>query len=94
MELLTKVKAPDGIMSTQFEGEAVLMHISKGEYYGLNEVGAFIWTLMSNPVSIKTLCQAVEQEFDVLPELCKSDILTLIEQLGAIDLVEIVSKKV
>ena len=93
MKLHTKVKAPDGVMSTQLDGEAVLMHVSKGIYFGLNEVGAFIWKLMAKPVSIRALCRAVEQEFDVLSGLCEDDVLTLMEQLGEKDLVEIVSKE-
>ena len=94
MELQTKVKAPDGVMSTQLDGEAVLMHVSKGIYFGLNDVGAFIWKLMAKPVSIWELCRAVEQEFDVLSELCEGDILTLMEQLGDKELVEIVGEEV
>lgn len=92
MELQTIVKAPEDVMSTQLDGEAVLMHVPKGVYFGLNEVAAFIWKLMAEPVSIGELCSAVEQEFDVPPRLCKSDILALMEQLGEKDLVEIVSE--
>ena len=81
-------------MSTQLDGETVLMHVSKGEYFGLDEVGTFVWELLSQPVSVGQLCKAVESEFDVAPDLCESDILSLIERLEDEDLVEIVGEEV
>ena len=94
MTLQTRIRAPGEVMSTQLDGEMVLMHVSKGEYFGLDEVGTFVWELLSQPVSIGQLCSAVEEEFDVAPDLCESDILSLIERLEDEDLVEIVVEEV
>ena len=89
MNVRTLVKAQAGVLSTQLDGEAVLMHVSKGIYFGLNEVGAFLWKLMAEPVAVGTLCLAVDGEFEVDAESCERDVLALMVKLGEQGLVEI-----
>lgn len=84
------VKAKDGVMSTELDGQAVLMHVEQGTYFGLNDVGALIWKKMSEPVSVETLIEAVLSEFDVDAETCRCDVTALIEQFHGADLAEIV----
>ncbi|ORC32661.1 hypothetical protein B4O97_16000 [Marispirochaeta aestuarii] len=94
MDLETKVKAHDGVLATQLDGEAVLMHVERGIYFGLNEVGAFVWKLMTTPVLVRNLCDAVTEEFDVSLKVCSPDIQALLEKLKDEGLIEIVDRKV
>jgi len=43
MELRTQIKAGREVISTEIDGEAVLMDVAKGVYYGLNAVAAVVW---------------------------------------------------
>lgn len=86
----SEVKACEEVISTELDGEAVLMHVSRGLYYGLNPVGAAIWDLMKQPVSVQCLCDAVCEQFEVAPEVVERDVLALLEELRENGLAELV----
>jgi hypothetical protein len=47
----TVVHHPD-IVAADMDGETVMMSIEAGEYFGLNDVGTFLWEFMAEPVRI------------------------------------------
>jgi len=86
----TMVKASEGVIHTTLDNEIVLMHVSDGKYYGLNEVGSFLWEHIKEPAKVKQICSAIESEFEVEPDECHRDVLRILGQLFDIGLVEIV----
>lgn len=90
MDLDTRVKAPDGVLATEIDGEAVLMHTERGVYYGLNEVGTVIWRRLAQPVTVQELCDAVMEEFDVDAETCRRDVAAVVGRMNEAGLVETV----
>ena len=93
MDLTTRVRAPAEVMATEIDGEAVLMHVSSGVYYGLNEVGALIWRRMAGDVSVADLCEAVLEEYEVPRDVCRRDVVTLLEQMAEAGLVDVAPTK-
>jgi hypothetical protein len=83
------VTATEGQISSDLAGEAVILNLKSGVYYGLNEVGAHIWTMLQQPTSVAAIRAAVLAEYDVEPEVCDRDVMTLIQELQAVGLVEI-----
>lgn len=79
----TTVVAVETALSTKIDGETVILHEDVGKYYGLNEVGTFIWELLQEPHSVHELCQEVITAYDIGPERCRNDIEELL-----VDLVE------
>lgn len=63
------------LISTNMDGETVMMSIERGEYYGLGGIGGFLWDLLEKPISIESLIQAVCNEYEVEEAQCESDIL-------------------
>ncbi|MCI0650480.1 MAG: PqqD family protein [Planctomycetes bacterium] len=61
--------------------EAVILHLESGIYYGLNEVGARIWSLVEEPRTVQALIDAIVAEYDVEPEQCARDVETLLGRL-------------
>ncbi len=76
-------------VSCDLGGEAAILNIKKGVYYGLDPVGARIWNLIQQPRSVKELRATLLEEYDVEPERCESDLLELLEKLLAEGLVEL-----
>jgi hypothetical protein len=70
-------------------GEAVILDIKSGIYYGLDVVGARVWSLIEQPVSLQAIREAIMSEYDVAPETCSRDILEFLTQMRDIGLVEI-----
>ncbi len=88
MDLNTRIQQREGVIHTEVNGEMVLMHVERGFYFSLNEVGAFIWKNIVKAESLAGLCSLVQQEFDVAEDQCREDILALAEKLGEEGLVD------
>ncbi|OKH32523.1 thymidylate synthase [Calothrix sp. HK-06] len=76
-------------ISSDLGEEAVILNLKSGVYHGLNEVGASIWKLIQEPKTIKEIGQKLLEEYDVEPEQCQSDLIALLEDLLAAELVVI-----
>lgn len=82
------VAAKDQI-SCDLAGEAAILNVKSGIYYGLDPVGARIWTLMQQPRAVAEIQNAITGEYDVEPAQCARDLRTLLEELLAEGLIEI-----
>lgn len=76
-------------LSTDLEGETVILHLRDGIYYGLDAVGTFVWQRLAEPRSIAGLVDDVVARYDVGRERCEKDLLALIDELAARGLVAI-----
>ena len=82
------IAAKDQVSSDLGE-EVVILNLKKGVYYGLDEVGARIWDLIQEPRAVREIRDLLLDEYDVEPERCERDLLALLEELAAEDLVEV-----
>lgn len=85
----TRITAIKAQVSSDLAGEAVILSLKSGVYYGLNAVGASIWMLIQEPKTIAEIRDALLQEYDVEPEVCDRDLQGLLQDLIASDLVEV-----
>ena len=76
-------------ISSDLGSEAVILNLKSGVYHGLNEVGASIWKLIQEPKTIKEIQQQLLEEYDVEPEQCYNDVISLLKDLLAAELVVI-----
>jgi hypothetical protein len=74
-------------LSCEVGDEVVILNLADNTYYGLPEVGAFVWQLLSEPRTLDELRDAVVAEFEVAPEVCETDVVHLLEDLRARELV-------
>lgn len=74
---------------SELQGEAVILDIKSGVYYGLNQVGASIWNLIQVPKTMDEIQAALLAEYDVEPETCKQEVLVLLQDLAAKGLIDI-----
>ena len=70
-------------------GEVVILDLNSGIYYGLDIVGARVWTLIEHAVSVQTVCETIVSEYDVDPETCSRDVLAFVNEMSDIGLVEV-----
>lgn len=83
------VSASKAQVSSELSGEAIILDMKSGVYYGLNEVGASIWNLIQQPKTLAEIQDFILAEYEVEPEQCDRDILVLLEDLAAKGLVEV-----
>jgi Coenzyme PQQ synthesis protein D (PqqD) len=87
-ETSTVVAAPNQISSSLGE-EAVILQLTKGVYYGLNDVGARIWELLKEPRQAGDIRDTILDEFEVEPETATRDTLALLTELADRGLIEV-----
>ena len=75
-------------VSADLAGEAAILHLKSGVYYGLDPVGARIWELLKTPRTVAEIRDALLREYDVEPETCEKDLAALLEKLHEEQLIE------
>jgi len=80
------IVSPEAI-AKQVGDEIVILHVGNGTYFGLDAVGSRIWQLMAERKSPSEICEVVLEEYDVSREDLERDIIALIKDLVAQDLI-------
>jgi hypothetical protein len=78
-------------VSCDLAGEAAILNLKNSVYYGLDTVGARIWTLVQEPITVGAVRDAMLREYDVEPERCERDLIDLLQMLAAEGLIAIKS---
>jgi hypothetical protein len=73
-------------LSTEVDGEAVLIGIETGRYYGLDAIGTAIWNRIEQPCSIDALCAGLAEEFEGDPAVIEEETRAFIDLLVERDL--------
>jgi hypothetical protein len=84
----TVVAAKDQV-SSDLGGEVAILDLKAGVYYGLDAVGARIWSLIQEPRTVNEIRDILLEEYEVEPEHCERDLLALLRRLADEGLVEV-----
>ena len=82
LELQSRVVVSDEQVHTSLGDEAVILGLGDGVYYGLDAVGARVWSLLATPRQVSEIVDVVTEEFDVGREGCAHDVLELLGELA------------
>ncbi len=72
--------SPD-VQGTSMESETVLLDLSTGRYYTLNQLGSVIWEHCSGHSTISDIHAVLCDRFDVVPERALDDLVALVNHL-------------
>jgi coenzyme PQQ synthesis protein D (PqqD) len=86
-----KIRIPDQVLVSGLQVESVLLNLDSERYFGLDEVGTRMLTLLNSSDSIESAYNALLEEYDVDEELLKQDLTAIIEQMVDKGLVEVTS---
>jgi len=76
-------------VSCDLAGEAAILNLKNGVYYGLDTVGARIWNLIQTPTTVGAIRDSMPAESDVDAARCERDLLDLLQQLATEGLIEV-----
>ena len=85
------VEANKDLMMADLEGEAVLLNIQTGRYFGLNEVGTSIWALISEPRTVADLIEALRKEYKVASGMLNKDVMSFLESMEERSLIKVLT---
>ena len=63
------------------DGEAVILDLQSGTYFGLNAVGAHIWQLMERHGTLQAVFDDLCREYDAAPAVLEQDLIALVSRL-------------
>ena len=69
------------VVFRQMDDGAVLLDLESGVYFGLDEVGTRVWTLLMEQKTPDAVCEAMLAEFDVEPGVVADDVRRLVAEL-------------
>lgn len=75
-------KDHDTIIERVVAGEALVIHLSSGDYYSLDSVGSRIWESIDGTRTVGDLADLIVDEYDVDRDQVVADVLRLVEQLA------------
>ncbi len=76
-----RVSVPDGVLVRSLEGESVVLNLKTEKYFGLDEVGTRMWTLLTDARNIQAAYDSLAAEYDVEPAQLRTDMEKLIGEL-------------
>jgi hypothetical protein len=63
------------------DGEAVILDLGSGTYFGLNAVGARIWQLMGRHGGLRAVYEDLCREYEAPPDVLERDLIALVLRL-------------
>lgn len=87
--LTATITAAPQQVSSELDGEVVILNLRDSTYYSLDEVGALVWAAIQQPRPFAEVVEAVLAEYDVEPAQCEQDLLALLGDLRAAGLIEV-----
>ena len=79
----------DDVLFQEVGGEAVLLNLASESYFGLNEVGTRIWSLLGENTQLQNAFDILSAEYNVEPAQLETDLLTLVDEMAKAGLVQV-----
>ena len=89
LTLASRVRVSDDVVFRDLQGEAALLHLGSGVFFGLDPVGSRIWHLIRGHRTLRRVLDALLDEYEAAEEACGRDLLRFVAALRSHDLVRI-----
>ena len=76
-----RVRVPDDVLISNLQDESVILNLNSERYFGLDNVGTRMLTVLSASNSIEAAYELLLDEYEVDPQLLRQDLSSLIENL-------------
>ena len=87
--LESRISVRDDVLFQDLDGEAVILNLENEYYYGLDEVGTRMWTLLVHHGHVEHAYQILLNEFNVAQDLLLKDLLALVDELASHGLLQV-----
>jgi hypothetical protein len=91
LTLKSRVCRAQSPLTTEVEGEVVMLDISSGNYFNLDNIGADIWNRISDPIEIDKLCVDLRGQYDADIAVIQRDVLDVLNRMMEARLVTVLS---
>jgi hypothetical protein len=88
MDETTRVRSTKHVFAREFDGELVLLDLARGDYYGLDAIGARLWHGLVAGRTVADIATEIGTEYEVEDATVRADLLALARELVEKGLVE------
>lgn len=78
--------SPSALSTTGPTGAAAILDSEKGQFYSLNDVGARVWSLLSDGTTFGAIVEQLQSEYNVAAETLTVDVERLLQQFAGVGL--------
>lgn len=75
-------------IDTNHPDSFILFDTTTRRYYSLDALGAMVWNLVQNPMTIREIRDAIAERFDLEPEAAERDVRNLLDEMQSNGLIE------
>lgn len=86
----TSIARNPDLISTDMDGDTVMMSIERGEYFGIGGVGSRVWEILAEPKTLAAIIETICAEYEVDPTTCQTDMHKFVGELLKGGLVSVV----
>ena len=87
--MIDNLRISKEVIFQELEGEAVLLNMQSGIFFGLNPVAKRMWELLNELGQAEKVLQQLLREYEASEEQLRQDLVDFIERLKSKGLVEI-----
>lgn len=74
-------KTPQNFLSTDLDGELILVHGQSGAFYSIKDSGLAIWRAFDETESLAEVADKICDEFEIEPADCEAEVLDFSRKL-------------
>jgi len=83
------LQVPAHVVARKVGGDTVILDLDSGTYFGLDPIGARIWELANEGLTLAEICEVIIGEYDVTRDTIERDLLRLADELAREKLVTV-----
>lgn len=83
------IKQTDGKLSTDIDGETVLMDLQSGTYSSFNAVASHIWGELQKGNQFTPLLESILEKFDVERTVAYNELISFLDELSEKNFIEV-----
>ena len=76
-----RVRVPDDVLISSLQDESVILNLDSERYFGLDNVGTRMLSVLNTSDSIEAAYESLAQEYDVDRQVLREDLIVLVENL-------------
>ncbi len=94
VDLNTWVVQADNLLTTELDGETVMMSLAQAAYFGFDGTAQRIWRLIAQPIQVAAVCETLLSEYKIDEESCQTQVCAFLNELHLEGLVRILDTPV
>lgn len=77
-------------LTSDMDGETVMMDLDSGNYFALSTVGSTIWNLIDKPITVADIYKRLMEEYEVSKEQCEKESMLFLKMTLKAKIIKII----